>query len=210
MNGDLALRCACGTLRGTLRHPPGERATRVVCYCDDCRAFARWLDVDAPALDQDGGSDIVQVSPARLSFTRGADRLACVRLSPDGLTRWYADCCRAPVCNAPAPIQLPFAGVSAHLFFHAKGDARLDRAIGPVTHGVHAGRGHAVEAPWPVHPGIPLSLLLASVRNVGGWRLRGDHRRSPLTDAATGDPVATPTVLSAEEHAALRAGPSNG
>ena len=35
------------------------------------------------------------------------------------------------------------------------------------------------------------------------WRLRGDHKRSPLFDAATGAPLAVPRVLGVEERAEL-------
>jgi hypothetical protein len=35
------LRCSCGTLKGFVTHP--ERVNRVVCYCRDCQAFARFL-----------------------------------------------------------------------------------------------------------------------------------------------------------------------
>ena len=205
----LALGCRCGELRGALHRPPGERATRLVCYCEDCRAFARWLDVGdrfgAAASDADGGSDIYQVSPARLRFTHGRERLACLRLSAGGLLRWYASCCRTPVCNTPDARQLPFAGVSTR-FVHVPSGATLDTSLGPVRFGVQAGRDHRVEAAWPVHAGLPFALLATSIRNVGGWRLRGDHRRSPLVDGERGEPVARPRTLSEGEREALRPG----
>ena len=202
MSDTVPLGCACGTLRGTLHHPSTERSTRIVCHCADCRAFARWLDGDDPPLAADGGSDIVQVSPACLAFTAGEERLACLRLSPKGLFRWYASCCRTPVCNTVDSRQLPFAGVSTR-FVRAPEGSTLDTLLGPVRCGLQAGRDHGVRAPWPVHAGMPLSLVVGSVRNIGGWRLRGDHRRSPLTDADTGAPKVTPQVLSSEERTAL-------
>ncbi len=43
------LRCRCGRLQG---HVTLEgRNTRVVCYCKDCQAFARFLDPAGRALD---------------------------------------------------------------------------------------------------------------------------------------------------------------
>jgi len=198
----LILRCACGTLGGTLGDAQDQRSTRIVCYCADCRAFARWLDADAPPHDADGGSDILQVSPARLAFSEGIDRLACFRLSPRGLLRWYASCCRTPVCNTVDARQLPFAGVSTR-FVHTPDVTTLEGLIGAVRHGVQAGREHGIEAPWPVHAGVPFALIAGSIRNIGGWRLRGDHRRSPLSDPDTGEPAVAPEVLSAAERATL-------
>ena len=202
MSDTVPLGCACGTLRGTLHHPSTERSTRIVCYCADCRAFARWLDGDDPPLDADGGSDIVQVSPACLAFTAGEERLACLRLSPKGLFRWYASCCRTPVCNTVDSRQLPFAGVSTRLV-RMPGGTTLDALFGPVSQGLQAGKGHGIEAAWPVHAGVPMRLVTRSIRNIGGWRLRGDQRRSPLLDAGTGEPLVVPEVLSSGERTAL-------
>jgi hypothetical protein len=37
-----------------------------------------------------------------------------------------------------------------------------------------------------------------------GWRLRGDHKRSPFFDSSTGSPIAAPRVLTKAERDALR------
>jgi hypothetical protein len=86
----------------------------VVCYCDDCQAFAHQLG-RADLLDANGGSDIIQVAPASLKFVQGQHRIVGLRLTPDGLFRWYADCCRTPVGNTVTPA-IPFVGIIAHMF----------------------------------------------------------------------------------------------
>jgi hypothetical protein len=47
-------------------------------------------------------------------------------------------------------------------------------------------------------------MLLRVIGLMLGWRLRGDHRRSPFFDATSGAPLRAPRVLSEAERAALR------
>lgn len=103
------LRCRCGRLQG---HVTLEgRNTRVVCYCKDCQAFARFLDPAGRALDAQGGSDVVQLAPHRIHISQGAEHLAVMRLSPQGMLRWYAACCRTPIGNTLARHDRPFTGL---------------------------------------------------------------------------------------------------
>ena len=59
---------------------PGA-GNHAVCYCDDCQAFAHFLGRAADILDPHGGTEIFQMSPARIALTAGTERLACMRLS---------------------------------------------------------------------------------------------------------------------------------
>jgi hypothetical protein len=61
------LSCRCGTVRGRVAEASPSSVNRIVCYCVDCQAFAHHLR-RADVLDAHGGSDIVQVAPARLTF----------------------------------------------------------------------------------------------------------------------------------------------
>jgi len=79
---------------------------RAVCYCDDRQAFLHHLG-RADLLDAHGGTDIVQVAPARLSFVQGQERVVGLRLTSRGLYRWYANCCRAPLGNTLSPTASP-------------------------------------------------------------------------------------------------------
>lgn len=111
MPNDIAIRCSCGTLEGVARDLSPSVGNRVVCYCKDCQAFARYLGRGAEVLDDAGGTDIFQTSPARVSFARGADRLACVRLTRKGPLRWYARCCDTAIGNTAAGPGVPFVGL---------------------------------------------------------------------------------------------------
>ena len=61
----LALRCGCGAVSGRVEAP--ERAGRAICYCRDCRAFARWLGHPERTLDPAGGTDVVATTPRRFN-----------------------------------------------------------------------------------------------------------------------------------------------
>src|SRR5947209_20284592 len=106
--------CRCGEVRGLVRPAEARLANRAICYCDDCQAFAHYLKRE-DLLDARGGSDVIQVPPATLTITKGADRIAAVRLSPKGLYRWHARCCGQPLGNTVSPA-IPFIGIVAATF----------------------------------------------------------------------------------------------
>ncbi len=58
MGMNAEFRCRCGEVRGIVTDASPHTANRVVCYCDDCQAFAHRLG-RADLLDAHGGSDIV-------------------------------------------------------------------------------------------------------------------------------------------------------
>ena len=69
----------------------------------------------ADLLNAQGGSDIVQVAPASLTFVKGQDRIAGVRLTPKGLFRYHTTCCNTPVGNTLSPA-IPFVGILVRAF----------------------------------------------------------------------------------------------
>ncbi|HEY0134646.1 MAG TPA: DUF6151 family protein, partial [Nannocystis sp.] len=108
MPSEIPLRCACGTIRGTALQASGSTGSRIFCYCDDCQAFARFVDHPG-VMNEQGGTDIYQMAPGRLKITAGVDALRCVRLSEKGLYRWYCGECRTPIGNTKPPV--PFVGL---------------------------------------------------------------------------------------------------
>ena len=125
MADQVELRCRCGEVRGLVTAASPRAVNRVVCYCDDCQAFAHQLG-RADLLDPQGGSDIVQLAPASLTFLQGRHRIVGLRLGPKGLFRWYASCCNTPVGNTLTPA-IPFVGVVAQAFDQADGLWPTDR-----------------------------------------------------------------------------------
>jgi hypothetical protein len=191
------LRCRCGRLQGEVTLE--GRNTRVVCYCKDCQAFARFLEPAGRALDAQGGSDVVQLAPHRIRISQGAEQLAVMRLSSQGMLRWYAACCRTPVGNTLARRDRPFTG----LLVQCLDSAPLEPSFGPV--GARVNTQSAIGEPKPRTSGL-LPTMWTILGMVLGSRLSGRYRNTPFFDAA-GAPVATPQVLSADERARLRSGP---
>ncbi len=180
-----------------------RRGNRLVCYCDDCQAFAHFLGCADRVLDAHGGTEIFQTSPARLQFTAGVSDLACMRLSPGGLLRWYAGCCRTPIGNTLATRQVPFVGL-IHSCIHAEPTGRSrDEVLGPVRARVFTRFATGGRERSGGRAGGSVRVILRFARLLLAARLRGDHARSPFFDASSGEPTATPRVLSPEERRAL-------
>jgi hypothetical protein len=205
MPADLPIRCSCGALRGVARGVSGDRGARVICYCDDCQAFAHFLERAAETLDRDGGTDIFGMSSARLEITAGADRLACMRLTPNGLLRWYARCCRTPIGNTFTSRQLPYVGLIHSCVDHSSDGRSRDEVLGPIRARLLTRFAKGSLGQADAHQRAPVSLILRLLRITLAARLRGDHLRSPFFEAATGAPVSPPRVLTAAELAAVRA-----
>jgi hypothetical protein len=196
----LGLRCTCGKVRGTAEVSP-DSGNRLVCYCDDCQAFARFLARD-DVMDPAGGTDIFQMAPAALRITEGAELLRCVRLSDKGLYRWYTECCRTPIGNMVGA-RFPFIGV-IHAFMDDEGGSRsLDDALGKPL-GFILGKFAIGGLPPHAHPKMPLPLLARCIRLVLGWWITGQGSPSPFFDAKTRAPRVAPRVLGVPERQALR------
>ena len=111
------IQCSCGEVQGEV-DPSGE-SNRVICYCRDCQAFANHLRGDSgkeikaesAILDDYGGTEIIQMSPSRIKFTQGVEQLRCLRLTEDGLLRWYASCCNTPLGNTIPNYKFSFVGL---------------------------------------------------------------------------------------------------
>jgi hypothetical protein len=196
---DLELRCSCGALRGVVRGLSASTGNRVVCYCADCQSFAHFLGRAGEILDAHGGTDVVQTSPARVAFTQGREKLACMRLTPKGLHRWYADCCKTPIGNTLGSAGMPFVGlICACLGTGGAGPAR-DAALGPVRARVNVGSAKRDAAAHGIRSSGVLSSVLHFARLILAARLRGDQKASPFFDARTGRLVVAPRVLSDAE-----------
>lgn len=198
MTTEARLRCRCGEVEGVVGDASPRATTRVVCYCDDCQAFAHHLG-RADVLDAQGGSDVVQVAPSAVRFTKGAEHIAGLRLSPKGLYRWYASCCKTPLGNTLAP-KVPFVGIVAQAF--DGGLATADAAFGPPKAKI-LGK-HAIGTPPPGSTGLDVRLVVGVVARILGWKLRGKGWPHPFFDRTTRAPAYPVTVISRQERDALR------
>lgn len=199
MATELALRCDCGALRGTAAPLPGL-GQRIVCYCDDCQLFVHALGPSTPVLDAHGGTEVFQTSPAALRFTEGSDQLACLRLRPGGILRWYAACCRTPIANTVASPQVPFAGLIHSSWARAQTPDAIDPVLGPIRARIFGRFATGDREGLAASDRLPTGLLLRSAGRVLGARWRGEHRRSPFF--RDGAPLAEPRILPPDELAA--------
>lgn len=174
--------CRCGAFAAVVEPRGG---TRVVCYCPSCRKFAERTGAE-DALDPQGGSDLFQVGPEAMTITRGADRLAWVRLTEKGPLRWYTTCCNTPVANTLERRSIPFITLQSHRF----GDPK---ALGAVT--IRSFRRFAKGRVPDDTNGGALHLYFGFARRALKSWLTGGWRRNPLFDdrgypIASGGPVA--------------------
>ena len=190
------LQCQCGALKGFVAQP--RSANRAVCYCKDCQAFAHFLGRVDEILDERGGSDVIQTLPKNVTFTHGIEALACMRLSPKGLLRWYASCCNTPIGNTLASSKMSFIGL-VHTCLENSGKP-LNDSFGPVR--ARVGTESAKGDPKPKTAGLP-TMILWFIRTTLKSRINGDYKRSPFFAADTGAPIVTPRVLSLAERTTL-------
>jgi hypothetical protein len=190
------IQCRCGTLKGHVS--PLQGANRCVCYCRDCQAFAHFLGRADEILDASGGTDVIQTRAANVVFIEGKEALACMRLTPNGLLRWYSMCCNTPVGNTLANSKVSFVGL-VHNCLEGTGQT-LDDSFGPVQAYVNtqSAKGGAKSSSLAL-----VAVILRFMAIVLGSRLDGSYKRSPFFAADTGAPIVTPKVLSPGEREQL-------
>ncbi|HET9763737.1 MAG TPA: DUF6151 family protein [Casimicrobiaceae bacterium] len=185
-----ALRCRCGTLRGELER--SGSATRAICYCQDCQAYARFLGTPG-VVDADGGTEVVALLPRHVRFTAGSEALACLSLSERGLLRWYASCCNTPVGNTPRNPKVPYVGL-IHACLEG-GSPAIETTFGAPRIAVNTQSAHRAVRSTPIATAARVvGLMTAALAD----RLGGLHRHNPFfTD--TGAPIRAVRVLSSAE-----------
>ncbi|MBL8618615.1 MAG: hypothetical protein JNM72_23585 [Deltaproteobacteria bacterium] len=188
------IQCRCGALRGAVT--PDGTSNRVRCFCTDCRAFVRHLGQGEAGLDAQGGVGLVHVAQARLRFTAGQEQLAALRLSPRGMLRWHTRCCGTPVGSTLADPKISFIGLNELALDRGRLDADFGAAVAQVN------TDTALGAPKPAGSGLFMTMVRGTVI-IGGARLSGAWRQSPLFDGA-GAPVVPPVVLAKDEVARLK------
>jgi hypothetical protein len=208
MTEDVELACRCGEIHGWARGVSPSTVNRAICYCDDCQAFLHHIE-RADLLDAYGGTDVVQVAPQTVTFDRGTERIVGLRLTPKGLYRWYASCCKTPLGNTLSP-SLPFIGMATEVFRGAPDASRRDALFGSVRGAVNAkyATGVVPEGSTKIYQGM--GLLVHMLRLMLGWKFSGKTWPHPFFDRATRAPSRPLTTLSPDEREAPRAkcGPS--
>jgi hypothetical protein len=189
------LRCRCGALRGVLT--PSASATRAICYCKDCQAFARFLGTEG-IVDEHGGTEVIASLPRYLRFTAGLDKLACLSLRERGLLRWYASCCDTPIGNTPRNPKVPYVGVVHSCL--ASVSPTIDESFGRSRIVVNT---KSATAPVRATPLASTAAVVKLMTLALGARLSGAYTENPFF--AAGVPIRAARVLSdAERECAYR------
>lgn len=196
-NASVEISCECGGVGGSLNLSEGVRL--VCCYCRDCQAFSHFLGRADSILDPQGGTLILQSEPRLLTFARGTDKLACLRLTDKGVLRWRASCCNTAIGNTLPTMKAAFVGV-IHDCIRMTPEEVTGR-YGPVRVYVHT--RSAIGTPKPKQQGLLPTLLGISWQLLRA-RLTGTYRQTPFFDASTGDPITTPYILTKGELAAAK------
>ncbi|UJR82809.1 DUF6151 family protein [Sandaracinus amylolyticus] len=198
MSETLPIRCACGQLRGRIELVPGG-GQRVVCYCDDCQAYGRFLGRD-DVLDARGGTDLWQTRPSLVRITEGESELVCMRLSDRGMIRWYARCCRTPIANTMASASTPFVG----MVHRCIGDERTrNEVLGAPIAGL-MGRFAIGGLPEGAAPTVRVGTIVRTLAMLARAALARGATPSPFFDARTKKPRVEPEVLTVSARDALR------
>lgn len=94
MPADVAIGCTCGAFTGVIRGVTPANARRLVCICDDCQVYARYLRRGSEVLDAHGGTELIYATQNRFSLSTGRERLLSSR---------ELDALRAQLGHRPAP-----------------------------------------------------------------------------------------------------------
>lgn len=185
------LKCHCGTLKGNVDSL--ESGNRGICYCKDCQAFARFLGRESEVLDDQGGTEVVQILPKHVHVSEGMEALACVRLTDKGILRWYASCCNTPIGSTLPNYKISYVGL-VHSCLIGVGES-LDESMGPVRMLVNT--KSAKGEPKPKSAGVARAILRITGM-LARARLDGGYRHTPFFNVDDGTPVVQPEVLSPE------------
>ena len=194
--GTLDFQCRCGAVAGQLRNVgPGE-GDRYVCYCNDCRDFARLLG-HADILDKAGGTSVYQIRVGHLHIERGLDGLDCLNLAGRQTLRWYCRTCRTPLFNTTDSGSWPFLS----MITASSDEAERDRVLGPPKGSVFV--EHATGPDLVTPPVSSFAMIRRVVVRLFSDKFSGARKTYQLFDPETREPIAAPRKVDPQERAAL-------
>ena len=185
--------CRCGSFEATVESDPKD-ALRIKCYCKDCRAFPAFCECSDDYVGENGSADLLTADPAKISFDKGANALKIVRLSTNGVYRWYAGCCNTPLGNVPANHKIPHFGYYRENIRNIDGNKLTEEQLPPVK--CAAFKKEATSTP-PKKPGTNLPQVILYMAKCFLRSLRREKETSFFSQK--GEPKAPITQLSNDE-----------
>lgn len=190
MSSALHFSCNCGAFKGHLAPETVKNGLRIKCHCDDCRAVELYHNQPDP---RGSGVDLFQMSPHMVHIDEGAEHLKLMRLSPNGMFRWYAACCGTPFANTLKKPGLPFAAIRTDMLEDATVLGKV-KAVGFLP---------SKQAGKPATHKGGARMVFGLMNRMLSSRISGLWRQTPFFDVEKGTPVAAPHVISKEERAGL-------
>lgn len=192
----MEIQCTCGQFRAELTQFPRATPGRLLCYCRDCQAFMKYLN-RTDLLDKNGGTEIIPAYPADIKLLAGTDQIQCVRLSSDGMFRFFTNCCNTPIANTDP--HRPWVGI-IHCMYTAKDPDVLSRALGPIKSSI---MGKDAQGTPPA--GTPQTFDFKGMVTVLPFILKGKifGKSKPSPFFKRGESIVTPQVLTSEERSKL-------
>lgn len=190
--------CMCGKISGRVEKASSNTINRIRCYCRDCQAGA-YLTGGEKVLDSHGGTEIYQTSPALISFDHGLENIGCTRLAEKGLLRWHSTCCNTAIANTLEDRKFAFVGLVHICVKSPEMGVMRDQLIGAQIFDVNTDGAKN----GPVKRVGQRRTIFKILSGVIKAKITGTYKKNPFFDAASGEPIAKPRILTGEESAAL-------
>jgi hypothetical protein len=195
----MQIQCECGKFRAELEKFPHNTPGRLVCYCDDCQTYLHHL-ARPDLLDPAGGTEVIPAYPSEIKIVAGREVLRSLRLSPQGLYRWYAGCCKTPVANTKPGF--PWVGIP-HRAYSVNDPGYLEKTLGPIKSRIE-GRFAKGSPPPGTASGIDFKGFMTVLPFLLKGMLMGKAKSSPFFEKDGQTPIVQPVVLSLAERNAIR------
>lgn len=199
---EIKLACSCGGLQGKIQNVTPKLGLRIICYCDDCQTYANYLRCQKSILDEDGGTQLLQVPQAHVQFSQGQDQIECLQLSPKGIKRWYTKCCHTPIGNMLQNPNVAFIGIPFALIDMEQING-IDQSLGPLC-----ARLQARYAKRPIahkhDEKVSFGHLLKTINKLLLWKIKGLQRPHPFYDFEKKQYSYETKILSKEERNKFR------
>ncbi|SEW07965.1 hypothetical protein SAMN05444851_1273 [Aliiroseovarius sediminilitoris] len=177
----MKIQCDCGSFQAELANSPKNSPGRLVCYCDDCQAFAEMLE-RTDVLDEFGGTEVVPAYPSDITFIKGESNLCYSQVTQNGLYRFSTTCCNSPIVNTRP--NFPWAGIFHSAYTAA--DTQALKKFGEIR-GRIRGTYAKGNPDFKVSDKIGARDMLTVLPFVVKGKLFGKHKGSPFfeNDGAT-------------------------
>jgi hypothetical protein len=173
----------------------------IVCHCDDCQSFAKFLGSTDKILTKNLGTELFQITPNKLKITKGKELLECMQLSPKGLKRWYTSCCKTPVANT-INAKIAFNGVFHRFIDFQSSNVHKEKVLGEVLTYCMS-RYAQGELPNNSHPKYPLGVTLKIIKMILSGFILKTNMPNQFFHKDTLEPISKPSILTKAEREAL-------